>query len=184
MTHHPFAPADTDMAPLIPLWLAHRPVLGGLAVPWITARGVDGRYLFGALDTTRHQQAVWQHRCHVCGRRLGERSILLMRLSDLGRESTTEPALDPVCAAYSALACPMIAGRMARYRSTPAPLGHGVTVAVDQSARLGAPAEPWFAVWLPRYEPIDGPNEQPRACYRGIRPLRLRPITWRSLLPW
>ncbi|WP_204301143.1 hypothetical protein [Actinoplanes campanulatus] len=169
--------------PLIPLWLAHRPVLGGLAVPWITARGVDGRYLFGALDGVRQQQAVWQHRCQVCGRRLGDRSILLMRLSDLGRQSTTEPALDPVCAAYSAVACPMIAGRMARCRSTPAPLGHGLAAAVDQSARLGAPAEPWFAIWLHRYEPIDGPNGQPHASYRNIRPLRLRPITWRHCCP-
>jgi hypothetical protein len=97
--------------PPIPLRLAHRPVVAGLAVPWITTRSLDGRYLFGALDQSRQRQAIVQHRCQVCSRPLGERSILLMRLSDLSRRFTSEPALDPVCAAYSAVACPMIVSR-------------------------------------------------------------------------
>jgi ribosomal protein S14 len=102
-----FEPSGGDALPGIPVWLSHRPVLAGLAVPWVTARGADGRFLFGALDRQRQQQAIGQHRCQVCGRPLGTRTILLMRLSDLPRKATSEPGLDPVCAAYSAAACPV-----------------------------------------------------------------------------
>jgi hypothetical protein len=180
---NPFAPDTIDAVPLIPLWLARRPVVAGLAVPWITARGLDGRYLFGALDPLRQQQAILDHRCQVCGRPLEHRSILLMRLDDLPRKRTSEPALDPVCAAYTAAACPMIAGQMRRYRSTPPALGHGVTAQVSHPARFGAPAEPWFAVWLDRYSAVTD-DGQPFASYTGTRPLRIRPITWRQMLPW
>jgi hypothetical protein len=178
------AAADSPLPP-IPLWLAHRPVVAGLAVPWITARGLDGRSLFGGLDPHRQQQAVTEHRCQVCGRRLDWRSVLLLRLSDLPRHRTPEPALDPVCAAYTAAACPMVAGRMARHRSTPITLGHGVSSAVDQPARLGAPAEPWFAVWLETYTTaIDNDSGLLIASYDGTRPHRIRPITWRHPPIW
>nr|BFE56392.1 hypothetical protein GCM10020063_009180 [Dactylosporangium thailandense] len=179
------APAAADAPPPIPLWLAHRPVVAGLAVPWITARGLDGRYLFGGLDPQRQHQAITEHRCQVCGRELDWRSILLLRLSDLPRHRTPEPALDPVCAAYTAAACPMVAGRMTRHRSTPIALGHGISSAVDQPARLGAPAEPWFAVWLDRYTTAtDDDSGLLIASYEGIRPRRIRPITWRLPPAW
>ena len=183
MAPHPFSTPGTGEPPPIPRWLVHRPTVADLVVPWVTARGLGGRFMFGALDRRRQQQAILEHRCQVCGRRLAERSILLMRLVDLGRKSTTEPALDPVCAAYSAAACPMIAGRMARYRSGPPPPGYGM-IASGSSARYGAPAEPWFAVWLDRYRVVTGSSELPEASYAQIRPLRIRPITWRFLLPW
>ncbi|GAA4262788.1 hypothetical protein [Dactylosporangium darangshiense] len=175
--------ADSPLPP-IPMWLAHRPVVAGLAVPWITARGLDGRYLFGGLDPQRQHQAITEHRCQVCGRELDWRSILLLRRSDLPRHRTPEPALDPVCAAYTAAACPMVAGRMTRHRSTPITLGHGISSAVDQPARLGAPAEPWFAVWLDRYTTATDDNRLLIASYDGIRPRRIRPITWRLPPTW
>jgi len=175
----------TDAAPPIPVWLSHLPVVGGLAVPWITPLTDDGRYLFGALHPQRHRQAVTGYRCQVCGRPLDRPLVLLMRLTDLPRQYTSEPALHPVCAAYTEAACPMVGGRMSHYRSSPIRLGAGMISADDAPARLGAPAEPWFAVWLDRYEPITDPIKgQPAASYAGIRPLRIRPITWRHLLPW
>jgi hypothetical protein len=170
--------------PAIPVWLSHRPVLAGLAVPWVTARGADGRFLFGALDRQRQEHAIGQHRCQVCGRALGTRTVLLIRLSDLPRKATSEPGLDPVCAAYSAAACPMIAGRMSHYRSSP-PTMHPDSVLVGhQAQRYGAKAEPWFAVWLKTYEPRITDRDQPVASYAGLPVLRIRPITWRQLLPW
>ncbi|WP_271189549.1 hypothetical protein [Dactylosporangium matsuzakiense] len=173
------APGGVDAAPPIPLWLADRPVVAGLAVPWITGRGLDGRHLFGALDPHRRLQAITEHRCQICGRPLDWRSILLLRLRDLPRRGTAEPALDPVCAAYTAAACPMIAGRMARHRSSPASLGHGISSIVDQPARLGAPAEPWFAVWLDDYTTTTDDTGGLIASYAHLRPRRIRPITWR-----
>lgn len=79
-----------------------------VAVPWITPRTDDGRYLFGALDPVRQGQCLAQRRCQVCGRGLGRRLILLLRLVDLPRQRTSEPALEPVCAAYTQTACPMV----------------------------------------------------------------------------
>lgn len=174
----------TDTVPAIPVWLSHLPVVGGMAVPWITPLTDDGRHLFGALHPHRHRQALAEFRCQVCGRRLGDRLVLLMRLRDLPRQRTSEPGLHPVCAAYTEAACPMVAGRLARYRSTPLRLDADMAPGPDEPARLGRPAEPWFAVWLRTYRPVVDPvNDQPAASYAGIRPLRIRPITWRHLLP-
>jgi hypothetical protein len=44
--------------PPVPVWLAHRPTIGGLVVPWITPQAGDGRYLFGVLDPARQQAAT------------------------------------------------------------------------------------------------------------------------------
>ncbi len=174
-----------SIVPPIPLWLSHLPVVGGLAVPWITPLTADGRYLFGGLHPLRLRQAITGYLCSVCGRALDRPMVLLMRLADLPRQCVSEPALHPVCVAYTEAACPMVAGRMSHYRSSPMRLGAGLAPADDQDARLGARAEPWFAVWLNRYQPITDPiNGTPAASYAGIRPLRIRPITWRQLMPW
>lgn len=73
----------------------------------------------------------------------------------------------------------------ARHCRTPAALGHGISSVVDQPARLGAPAEPWFAVRLDRYTTVtDTDSGLLLASYDGIRPLRLRPITLRLPPIW
>jgi hypothetical protein len=96
-------PGTGDIAlPPIPVRLAHRPTLGGLAVPYVTPRTVDGRHLFGDVDPHRQWQCLTQRRCGVCGlplaqqlgRGLVDRLVLLMRLSDLPAQRTSEPALD------------------------------------------------------------------------------------------
>lgn len=157
--------------------LAHLPVVGGLAVPWITPCTADGRHLFGTIDGGRAAHALRHRWCGVCGRPLGRRLVLLLRLSDLARQCTNEPALHPQCAAYTCAACPMIAGRLAHYRSAPAPLDPTMLPPSDTESRLGARAEPWFAVWLTDYDVITD-HANLAASYRGTRPLRIRPITW------
>ncbi|GLZ28101.1 hypothetical protein Lesp02_02910 [Lentzea sp. NBRC 105346] len=166
-----------DTVPDIPLWIAHLPVVGGLAVPWITPRTTDGRYLLGSIDRDRMHQALVYRWCGVCGRPLDDRLVLLMRLSDLPRQCTNEPALHPQCAAYTAAACPMVSGKLDHYRSTPVRLDATMAPSSDTSARQGAAAEPWFAVWLRTYRVIpDGDNLA--ASYNDISPLRIRSITW------
>ncbi|ALG06339.1 hypothetical protein AOZ06_04840 [Kibdelosporangium phytohabitans] len=104
--------------------------------------------------------------------------MLLMRLSDLPRQCTSEPALHPWCAAYTSDSCPMIGGRLDHYRSFPPRLDTNMLSAPDAAARQGAAAEPWFAVWLAGYRVIiDHGNLA--ASYAGTRPLRVRPVTWR-----
>lgn len=175
----------TDTATPIPIWLAHLPVVGGVAVPWVTARSTDGRYRFGALDAARQYQCLTERRCQICARPLGRPLVLLMRLSDLPRQRTSEPALHPVCAHYTETACPMVAGRMSHYRSSPIPLDDGTVETVDTPARLGAPAEPWFAVWLDSYAPVRDPSTGgAEASYAGLRPLRIRAVTTRRGMPW
>ncbi len=164
--------------PAIPLSLAHLPTAGGLVVPWITPRTGGGRHLFGAVDRDRKDRALLLRLCGVCGRRLDERLVLLMRLSDLPRQCTAEPALHPACAAYTIRACPMVGGRLDHYRSTPLHLDPTMTPPADSSARHGAPVEPWFAVWLRSYEVITDHGTL-AASYVGSTPLRIRPITWR-----
>jgi hypothetical protein len=86
----------TDVTvPPIPLSLQHLPTVGGLVVPWISPRTADGRYLFGSVDRDRVGRALANRWCGVCGRPLEHRAVLMMRLSDLPRQCTSEPALHP-----------------------------------------------------------------------------------------
>jgi hypothetical protein len=163
------------IVPAIPEWLAHRPNVGGLVVPQITPCTPQGRYLFGSIEQTLTERALRQRRCGVCDRPLGDRLILFLRLSDLPRHATAEPALDPVCAHYTASACPMVNGRLANYRTSPA---GGIEATREQQARQGALAEPWFAAWLTEYHLVHQHGHL-AASYAGIRPLRIRPVTWR-----
>ncbi|GLZ30849.1 hypothetical protein Lesp02_30380 [Lentzea sp. NBRC 105346] len=166
------------VVPPIPLSLQHLPTAGGLVVPWITPRTADGRYLFGSVDRDRMGHALVNRWCGVCGRPLEHRALLMMRLSDLPRQCTSEPALHPWCAAYTSESCPMIGGQLDHYRSSLPRLNTNMLSAPDASARRGAAAEPWFAVWLAGYRVITDHGNL-AASYAGTRPLRIRPITWR-----
>jgi hypothetical protein len=180
---HPADPDHTgpDVVP-IPVALAHLPVVAGMVVPWVTASAADGRPVFGQIDATRHDSCLMRRLCQVCGDALGDRTVLLVRDRDLRNQFTAEPGLHPWCAAYTMRACPMVAGRMDHYRRTPRSTTAGplprpphaeddvlsalVDLAVlleransisQSAARRGAPAEPWSAIWVPRYDVIRDP---------------------------
>jgi hypothetical protein len=170
--------ATSRPVPPVPAYLAHRPTVGGLVVPYVTPRAADGRFLFGVIDPQRLASCLTGYLCQVCGRRLERPVVLLMRRRDLARQCVSEPACHPVCAAYTTRACPMVAGRMEHYRSAPVRLGEQMTHAPDTAARLGQPAEVWYAVWLDGYHTIIDPiNGLPAASFAGIRPRRVRRIT-------
>ena len=168
----------TDLpVPPIPLSLAHLPVAAGLAVPWITPRTPDGRYLFGVIEAGRQRACLRDRRCQVCGRALTRPMVLLVRKSDLSRRCISEPPACPPCAAYTIRACPMVSGRLAHYRATLRDLGGIADAAPDVPARLGAPAEIWYAVWLARYDVIVDPaTGNLAASFAHTRPLRVRRI--------
>jgi hypothetical protein len=97
----------TDVTvPPIPLSLQHLPTVGGLVVPWITPRTAAGRCLFGSVDRDRMGRALVNRWCGVCGRPLEHRAVLMMRLSDLPRQCTSEPALHPVISTIEPLSNP------------------------------------------------------------------------------
>ena len=163
--------------PAIPARMASLPIHGGLAVPWITPRTDDGRWLFGSVWRHRLDQCLLQWLCGVCGERHAERMVLLMRLSDLAARCSAEPPLHPECAHYTIRACPMVAGRLRHHRQSPARLDDTMVGASDAALRRGAPAEPWFAVWLDDYRVVTfhGHNA---ASYAHVEPLRVRPVFW------
>jgi len=161
----------TDNAPAHPVHLAHRPRVGGLVVPWITPQ-INGQYLFGKLTDLSQRRCLLQYRCQICGDRLPERAILFARSSDLDWMCTPEPATCPPCAWYSAMACPMLSGRMRQYRASQHPA----------ALRLGAVAESWYAVWVRWYDVVDHPAKPDTmaASWMRIPPLRIRPVPVRG----
>ncbi|WP_434739342.1 hypothetical protein [Micromonospora sp. SH-82] len=169
--------------------LTRRPVVGGLVVPWITARTPDGRYRFGHVDHRRQVRALQNRLCQTCGNPLDSaRMVFAMRDSDLRTFISHEPAMHPVCATYSANGCPMLTGRMSHYRTTlpAAQLTElGVTSHGDPTgARPAAPAERWNLLWATGYRPFTNPlTGQPAAMVLPDQILRVRPINTRPATP-
>jgi len=171
----------TPHVPAIPLRLAGRPTLGGLVVPWTTGRTPDGRYRSGAVDLDRHNQAMTDRLCQTCGTPLENRIGFALRGSDLRALTSHEPGMHPVCSAYAATACPMIAGRMQHYRaaSLAGQLADlGIALEGDPTgARAGASAEAWQLVWASGYRLYTHPRTQLLAAM--LLPeqiLRVRPV--------
>lgn len=166
---------NTDVPP-IPLWLTHLPTAGGMVVPWLTPRTLDGRWLLGGVDSDKVRLALERRWCGVCGRQLDDdRLVLLVRWSDMAWKRSFEPALHPVCVKYTSDACPMIAGRLDHYRSTPMRLDDTMLPGQDSESRQGARAEPWFSVWLRSYEVVVD-HGHPAASYARTASLAIRPI--------
>lgn len=172
--------SSPDLAP-IPVRLHDRPLLAGLVVPWITARTLDGRYRFGAVDADRAVWALDRRWCQICGQPLGSRFVFAMRDRDIDRGLAAEAAMHPECFHYSTNACPMLAGRMDHYRST----GHGqlfagvgIVLGDPGSLRAGQAAELWNAVWARDFTVITDPvTHLPAARLLPDHIVRVRPIT-------
>lgn len=159
------APDQPDPTrPPIPVTCAARPVVGGVVVPWGNIRLADG----GA-DFRRHHDpkfvAAWRHgRCQVHGGPAGQPTVLFGGPRQLATGQYTEPPVCAPCAVYTSRACPMVGGRLTRY-------GSGQSVAegrrgsrcdvpgcgcggwtesfVTAEDHAGAPAHPYYAVYIP-----------------------------------
>jgi hypothetical protein len=174
--------------PPIPAALAGRPTVGGLVVPWISIESGDGRHVLGAVHTSRMRRCVGHRLCQVCAEPLTQPAVAFVRQRDLDHGWSAEPALHPVCARYSAAACPMLAGHMDRYRSTPRDLTHltcnvegcdcaGWVDSPDQPHRAGQPAEAYYALWLSRYDVATDPAGQVLGvAWRREYVRRIRPV--------
>lgn len=187
------------MIPPIPAQLAHRPTVGGLVVPYISLRTDRGFHL-GHVSQPRWLEVIGERRCQVCGEPLvlagirhspHDRWVLQVRPSDMAAGYSAEPALHPVCAAYAAKACPMVAGRRETYRRTPLnttartcdlPDCRCEVLDSNPNPRLGAPAEPWLAVWCrpDQYTVAVGPDGQLAGLVIPKDPTRVRPISGTS----
>jgi hypothetical protein len=116
----------------------------------------------------------------------------MVRARDVVAGYVNEPALHPECAAYSAAACPMLAGMMARYRSAPRPPRQercdnascecrAWVMPGDRELRAGRPREAFAAVWIDQgqYRITEGPaaGAPARLVLRDARVLKVRPVT-------
>ncbi|MEV2277767.1 hypothetical protein AB0I72_19485 [Nocardiopsis sp. NPDC049922] len=170
-------------APPIPVHLAHRLTVGGRAVPWVSLETDRGHHL-GQVDDAKRARAIIDRRCQICGEPLNPaRYVLFGRETDRTRGYVVEPAMHPECAAYTAKACPMLAGDLDHYRRTPldvsdrtSPDGYPLAPAPDNGHRAGKPSEPYLQVWA------DGSDYRAGLCDEGVvlawpaRPLRVRLI--------
>ena len=177
--------------PPIPVHLAQFPTIGGLVVPFTTLQHQNGKAALGLVDFSRNEFCLREKRCGVCCRTLDGRMVFLMRGSDLTRKHSVEPGLCPPCAAYTQQACPMVSGYMAYYRQSVAPfvtrrcddeqcLCRVWAPADDQSARLGAPAEKWYALWTLQYRLAHHTDGRLVADFSGLRVLAVREVTKRA----
>ncbi|WP_331751900.1 cell envelope biogenesis protein OmpA (plasmid) [Streptomyces sp. NBC_00723] len=107
----------------IPQRCAHRPLTGGLVVPYVTLIH-DGHAAFGVLDADKAHAAFRRRLCQICGLPLDERCFLLVRPADVLDGCSPEPALHPECLPYTAEHCPMLNGTSTHYRRSPVLASH------------------------------------------------------------
>lgn len=170
----------------IPQRLAGRPTQGGLVVPWVSAQLGDAGFDLGHLHTSKMNRCFAERRCQICGEPITGRVVFFLSESALPTKHAGEPPLHPECAAYSARACPMVAGRMTHYRTSLSRVygpagkqcnipgcdcgGWRPTSDSDDNNR-GRPAEPWHAVWCIDYT-VTAPDERTKALIeRRVTPV-------------
>lgn len=151
------------MRPPIPASCASRPVVGGLAAPYINVRLADGGVDFRTPHTAAFERCWTEQLCQACGNPLTHPAVLFGGPNQLRRRHFDEPPLCAPCAVYASQACPMVAGRMpfyaARERVSEGARGH---VCPDEGCSCGGflpsdpdtydasgePAHPWFALYI------------------------------------
>lgn len=153
----------SELVPAIPASCAHRPTTGGLVAPYVNLRLADGGVDFRAPHQAALAKCFQLGMCQVCGNSAGHPTVLFGGPNQLARNHFDEPPLCVACAVYASRACPMVAGRQARYAdrqrisegrrgkvcSEPG-CGCGGWVPSDPKVgdASGDPAHDWFAVYI------------------------------------
>lgn len=156
--------ARTAAVPPVPARCADRPTVGGLVHPYVNVTLAGGGVDFRAQHHTRAVECVSNNLCQVCAQPLVHPIVLLGTDRALAELVFGEPPLHPECAVYTSRACPMVAGRRTHYASGPSVSERergracflpgcdcGGWVAHPGSRQAGAPAQPWFAVYVTDY---------------------------------
>lgn len=162
--------------------------MGGLVAPWIAVESDDGRHVFGAVHARRAQRCVVERRCQIDGQPLARIAVAFVRQPDLDLRWTAEPAMHPECANYSAAACPMVAGRMDRHRSSTPPVAGmgcpdpecdcaGWIADAGSQHRSGHTAEAYYALWLSGYEPAVNQEGTVGLTWRPEQVRRIRTVS-------
>ncbi len=152
------------MIPDIPASCAHRPTVGGLAVPAVNIRLADGGVDFRSPHQATYERCWREGLCQTCGNQVGRLAVIFGGPNQVRSRRFDEPPLCPPCAVYASQACPMVAGRQpfyaARARISEGRRGHvcpdagcgcGGFVPSDpgRAESGGEPAHPWYALYVP-----------------------------------
>jgi hypothetical protein len=80
----------------------------GFVVPWFV-QWINGEPEFRVMDRRKFYQAIEEHLCWVCGRKLrsNRNPFVVGPMCGVNRVSS-EPPSHPACARYSAMACPFL----------------------------------------------------------------------------
>jgi len=147
----------------VPMSCAARPLVGGLVAPFVNIRLADGGVDFRTPHQATYERCWRKGLCQTCGNPLGPLSVLLGGPRQVRTRRFDEPPLCPPCAVYASRACPMVAGRLARYaareRLAEGRRGHvcpaagcdcGGFVDSDPNAydASGDPAHEWYALYV------------------------------------
>jgi len=141
----------------------------------------------GYVDRALVDRCLRGRLCGVCGLPVPGKMVFLMRERDPIRKFSNEPGRCPPCAAYTLRVCPMVGGFMQRYGNSVNPFvtrrcGDGLcpcrqwSAPAGPAARLGAPAEPWYALWTMRYRLGHDPEGRLAAGFAGLRVLALKEV--------
>lgn len=178
----------TDLPP-IPASCANRPTVGGLVAPFVNLRLADGGVDFRSPHHTTYARCWTERLCQTCGGRLSRPAVLFGGPNQVAARSFDEPPLCPPCAVYAAKACPMVAGRQARYATRPrvseghrgevcpdpdCDCGGWVSTDPDRGDSGGDLAHPWYALYIdPAHIQVTGYQKRVRCSDRGCEHDRL-----------
>ena len=150
----------------IPVRCQHLTRVGGLPAPWIAAHseaqtlaGVplsrSRTAVFGSIDNQRRIQVLLKQLCQVCGQKLRDRAVYLVRPQDRLQGYAPEPALHVECSHYSLAVCPMLNGLKDHHRRSELNLrpltrsgaAYGEPVP-ENNYKPGRGADHWDAWWV------------------------------------
>jgi len=170
----------------VPARCAHRPLVGGRVVPHVSVTLADCRPVFGAVPRSKALRCITDGLCQICGQKLGRPVVVLATAVQVEERYTAEAALHPECAAYSAKACPVVAGERTGLRAPDRHIEQSCNVAdcgcagwvdTEGGGVRGRPVGPWFAVWLDTYEiGVDEHGQVQGLAWRRFEPRRVRPV--------
>jgi hypothetical protein len=80
----------------------------GYPIPWFVHRPADGTIDFRVMDPRRFIQATREHRCWVCGDRLGKLFAFVGGPLSTAQRVYSDPPAHVECAEFSAKVCPFL----------------------------------------------------------------------------
>ncbi|MGF6886714.1 hypothetical protein ABIA39_004512 [Nocardia sp. GAS34] len=179
-------PLSDSPRPPILARLHQAPAAQGLTIPFVTLCHHGRRApVWGGIDPARLHTVLSLRLCQICGQRLEDRVVVMLRPQDWLRGIAPEPGMHPECAHYSTRSCPVLSGRMSHHRPAATSarmtrctdprcdcgLWKPPTAGSDEDVRAGKPIDAWYALWIDGddYEIVHSPDGDRSLGAAGVR---------------